>query len=160
MLPVTGGTFPLTQLQVKRPRHKFLPTEGQSGGSILIIHLLVSGLCLSLRLSQSGGSILSGLFCPLDLKLTWTRCHCLCCNTQWVPQINYQLSRSRPQIAALGLRTRWRTRFQRARVSSSYIACPGPAHASDRPEGTVDKYVGKTLLLDHAWSDLGLFVLL
>ena len=30
--------------------------------------------------------------------------------------------------------------------SSSYIACSGTANASGRPEGAIDKYVGKTLL--------------
>ena len=40
----------------------------------------------------------------------------------------------------------WHMQFQRARVSSSYIACSGTANASGRPEGAIDKYVGKTLL--------------
>ena len=58
-----GGTFPSTQIQVKRLRHRFLPMEGPRDGSILKIHLMVFVLFSSLGLSQSRGSILFGLFC-------------------------------------------------------------------------------------------------
>ena len=42
-----------------------------------MIHQIVSGLCSSLGLSKSGGSILSGLFRPPDLKLISIRLICV-----------------------------------------------------------------------------------
>ena len=47
----------------------------------------------------------------------------------------------RTQIAALGLRTKQRTRFQ----------------SQLRPEGAIDKFLCKTLQLDHARSDFSVF---
>ena len=67
-----GGNVPLKSGSSEVTKTQFLPMERQSKGSILNTPADV-GLCSSLGLSQSGGSILFGLFCLLDLKLVQTR---------------------------------------------------------------------------------------
>lgn len=83
-LPVTEGTFSLTQIQVKRPRHKFFPNGWTEWG--LYPHNAPPGVWNMLKsLTESErGSILSGLFRFVSLC-------CVATPYGSSNQINYQI---------------------------------------------------------------------